>query len=150
MTRLPLRNLLLLLMTSVLVLACGSRLPRPAAGPGAPTAAEAVDRFLRLAAAKSYLEMGWVFGTAGGPIIRRDPAPEVERRMYALATVLQNEVYVLGAGSPIPGRVGGAESLTARLRREGRTVDVPFTVVRGPDRRWFVEQVGIEAITNAK
>lgn len=139
------RTLPLLLV--LLVAACGRSVRPPAAGPGAPAAAAAVERFLNLVAEKDYVEMGWVFGTEKGPIIRRDPPADVERRMYAIANVLQHERYVIRSESPVPGRIGNAVRFDVALTQRGREHLVPFTAVRGPGQRWFVEQVRLEVIT---
>jgi hypothetical protein len=120
-----------------------------AAAPAPPAAASAVERFLQLARQKDYVQMGWVFGTVDGPIIERDPRPEVERRMYGLAEVLASDSFTVGTGSPVPGRIGSAEAFRVRLRHGSLTRLVPVTTVLGRDRRWFVEVVDIQAITNA-
>ncbi|MBW3631336.1 MAG: hypothetical protein KY464_18890 [Gemmatimonadetes bacterium] len=120
----------------------------PVAGLGAPGPAAAVERFLQLARQKDYVQMGWVFGNADGPVLARDPQPDVERRMYGLAEVLANDSFTVGTGSPVPGRIGTAESFRVRLRRGSLTRQVPVTVVLGRDRRWFVEMVAVQAITN--
>lgn len=91
--------------------------------------------------------MGWIFGTAQGPLLRRDPPADVERRMYALATVLEHTRFAVQAGNPVPGRAGTAVQLPVRLVQRGREYTVPFTAVRGPQGRWFIEQIGVEAIT---
>ena len=132
-----------------LLAACGGGAGVPAAGPGAPASATAVERFLQLARQKDYVQMGWVFGTADGPIIERYPRPEVERRMYGIAEVLASDSFTVGTGSPVPGRIGRAESFSVRLQRGSLTSRVPITVVLGNDRRWFVEVVAVQAITNA-
>ena len=128
--------------------ACGGGVAVPAAGPGAATPASALERFLQLARQKDYVQMGWIFGTVDGPFIERYPRPEVERRMYGIAEVLANDSFTIGTGSPVPGRIGRAESFSVRLRRGSMTSRVPMTVVLTNDRRWFVEIVDIEAITN--
>ena len=110
-----------------LLAACAGHVSPPKSGPGAPAAAVAVDRFLQLAGAKDYVQMGWVFGTEAGPVIARDALPDVERRMYALATVLENDTYVVGTGAPVPGRIGRAEVFTVRLVHGTRSYAVPFT-----------------------
>jgi hypothetical protein len=143
-------RLLIVLVALGLLAGCARSAPRPAAGPGAPAAPAAVDRFLGLAAQRNYVEMGWVFGTQDGPIVRRDPLAEVEKRMFALASVLENDGYVLGAATPVPGRTGSAMSFTVSLQRQGQEYQVPITAVRGPEGRWFVEQVAIEAITGRR
>ena len=138
-----------LLLTTVLTsVACGGGVPRPVGGPGGPTAVAAVERFLQLARTQDFVQMGWVFGTSEGPVIQRDPVSDVERRMYALASVLQYDTFVPGPGMPVPGRTGAAEMFKVRLTRGTQTTEVPITVVRGPDRLWFVEQVAVEAVTN--
>ena len=139
---------MLVVIVMLLGAACGGRVRAPASGPGGPTATAAVERFLQLGREKDYVQMGWVFGTAEGPVIRRWPLPEVEQRMYALATVLQHDSFVVGPSSVVPGRIGSAESFRVQLRRGNQTFHVPVTAVRGPDRRWFVETVDIQAVTN--
>jgi len=111
-------------------------------------ATAAAERFLRLAGERDYVEMGWVFGTAAGPVIEQWPRPEVEKRMYALASVLQHDSVVLGPERPVPGRIGSAVSVTAEILNRGRGYAVPMTLVRGPGDRWFVEQVDLQAVTN--
>lgn len=131
----------------LLIAACAGGLRPPPAGAGAPAPAAAVERFLQLAGEREYLEMGWLFGTAEGAVLARDPASEVEQRMFALATLLQNEGYEVGTGTSVPGRVGAAQRFEVRLRRGERQHTVPLVAVRGPGGRWLVEQVDVEAIT---
>lgn len=146
MTRLPAVRVFRLLVALALA-ACAGGLPRPEGAPGAPAPEAAVERFLRLAAAGDYVQMGWVFGTSDGAIIERDPVPEVEQRMYALANILRHDTFMVGGGQSVPGRVGGAQRFTVQLLRGAERIPVPFTAVRGPDGRWFVEQVDLEAVT---
>lgn len=146
----PIQLCRLLVLLLVLLPACGPRIPPPRYTPGGAAPAEAVDRFLRLAAEHDYFEMGWVFGTRQGPILRRDPPADVERRMYAIARILDPEHFTIRGQSPIPGTVGTAVRVDVRLVSRGREYSVPFTTVRGPQDRWFVEQVALEAITGAR
>jgi hypothetical protein len=138
---------LLVLLGATLATGCAPRLAPPGGVAGAPAPAAAVERFLQLAAERDYGAMGWLFGTNAGPILRRDPVPEVEQRMYALASLLEHDSYVIGSGSPVPGRTGDAVRFEVVLRRGSQGYTVPFTTVRGPQQRWFVEQLAIEAIT---
>ena len=134
----------------VLVLAaCGGRgtTAGPSAGPGASAPAAAVERFLRLVQAKQYLEMGQVFGNREGPIAARDPAGDVERRMYAIAEILKHDRFSIRDEGPIPGSTGAAYRFSVEIVRGGERRPVPFTVVRGPDNLWFVEQIDLEAVT---
>lgn len=139
----------LTILAVLFLAACASAPPASRSTPGAPAPSAAVERFLQLARDKDYAEMGYLFGTAQGPIMRRDPAGEVERRMYGLATVLQNSGYVIRGEEPVAGRMGAAVRVMVQLQQGNRKPDVPFVAVRGPDSRWFVEQVGVEAVTSA-
>lgn len=127
---------------------CAGGLRPPSGVAGAPAAPAAVERFLQLAAERDYSGMGWVFGTVEGPIMARDPVGEVEQRMYALASLLEHDGFVVGNGSAVPGRTGEAVQFNVVLSRGPNTVAVPFTTVRGPDGRWFVEQLSVETLTS--
>jgi hypothetical protein len=120
----------------------------PPEGPGASTAATAVEQFLNLANDQEYLAMGWLFGTDKGAVLRRDPPRDVERRMHAIANILKNDSYVIRSQSPVPGRIGGAFRFDVAVTTSGREYVVPFTAVRGPRERWFVEDIKLEAITS--
>ena len=116
--------------------------PAPAAAP-----IEVVERFMRLVAAKDYLAMGHLFGTAEGPITSRDPQQQVERRMYAIANILANDRFMIrGTGQGIPGRGAEVTQLTVQITQQGRAKDVPFVVVRTANG-WLVEQVDLQAVT---
>lgn len=145
------RHLVTCALALLLVLAsCARSVPPPKSTPGGASASEAVDRFMRLARQRDYVEMGWIFGTRQGPIIQRDPPAEVERRMFAIARVLEHERFELRAENPIPGSVGSAIRVDVRLHNRGRALTVPFTAVRGPGERWFIEQVALEAVTGVR
>lgn len=106
-----------------------------------------MERFLQLAGEDEYLQMGWFFGTTNGPILQRDSPSDVEKRMYALATVLQNDGFVVGTGMAVPGRVGAAQRFDVRMQQRGREVQVPITAVSASGGRWLVEQVDVQAVT---
>lgn len=128
--------------------ACAGNRPPPG-GPGGDSSGLAIERFLRLSQEQRYVDMGWVFGTESGPVIDQWPRPEVEQRMYAIARVLAHDSFVLGQSRPVPGRIGRAEMFTVIIQARGSTFEVPFTVVRGPNGRWFVEQVDLQAVTSS-
>ena len=139
---------LLVLCAVVISAACSGRVQPPAGGVGAAAPELAVERFLQLALDREYLQMGWFFGTTEGSVLQRDSPEDVERRMYALATVLQNQGFIVGPGAPVPGRVGAAQVFNVQLTRSGEQVRVPITVVRAGEGRWLVEDVPVQAITN--
>lgn len=123
--------------------------PAPAVRPaGSP--AEVVERFMQLAAAKSYGQMGYVFGNREGAIIAREPQPSVERRMFAIASILQNDRFVIRGQNAIPGRPeADAVQLTVQVTNNGQSRDVPFVAVRTARGNWLVEQIELERLTKA-
>ncbi|HUE95056.1 MAG TPA: hypothetical protein VMN39_00260 [Longimicrobiaceae bacterium] len=139
----PLATLLLVLA----VASCGPRMIPPGGLAGAPAAPVAVERFLQLASDRDYYGMGWVFGTPAGAILTRDPRPEVEQRMFALASILEHDGFIVPNGRPVPGRAGEAIVFDVIMTQGNQNYRVPFTAVRGPRDRWYVEQIGVEAIT---
>jgi hypothetical protein len=130
----------------VLLAACGGRGNAPQGPTGAAAPAAAVERFLRLADAKNYREMGLVFGTKDGTIYRLDPARQVEQRMFAIADILKHERFAIVNEEQIPGRIGEAVRMTVNITSRGQRKAVPFTVVRS-GTAWLVEQVDLERIT---
>jgi hypothetical protein len=144
---LPRHQSLIGLLALVVLSGCAPRLIPPGGAAGAAAAPAAVERFLQLASERDYSGMGWIFGTAAGPVIRRDPISEVEQRMYALANLLGHDTFVVGASSPVPGRPVEALGFNVVLRRGQQTFQVPVITVRGPEGRWFVEQLSVESIT---
>jgi hypothetical protein len=143
------RRIALLVPTLVLLLgACGGG-ARPASTPGGMAPADAVERFMRAAEQKQYNAMGWLFGTPRGSVMERDKQPEVEQRMYAIASILEHERFAVRDQSPVPGSATGEMGLTVAVTNHGRTIDVPFTTVKDGAGRWFVEKIQLEAVTAA-
>jgi hypothetical protein len=136
------------LLAVVVMAACAVRDPGPAVAVGGDTPTVAVERFLQLAAEEEYREMGYVFGTTSGPVIRRDDPGQVEQRMYAIALVLQHSEFSIQRESPVPGRGGAAIRVEARIVQRGEPIVVPFVTVQGPGGRWLVERVDLEAVTD--
>ncbi|HEX2076108.1 MAG TPA: hypothetical protein VHG08_00315 [Longimicrobium sp.] len=122
---------------------------RPSAGPPpagavAMAPASAVEQFIGLAAQQRYTEMGYVFGTARGPLAEQQAPERVTRRMQAIAGLLRHDTYSMTGVQPVANRPE-ARLVTVQLRQGRRVVNVPFTVVQGPGGRWLVEVVDIEA-----
>jgi len=120
-------------------------MPPAATGPAA-----AVEAFLAQAAARNYMGMGQLFGTVEGPISSRDPGPQVERRMYAIANIVQNERFTIRGQQNIPGRGPEALQLTVVMTQGGQTKDVPFVVVRANSGNWLVEQIDLQVLTRSQ
>jgi len=128
---------------------CVSRVESGGAGTGGPGVAPAlvVERFLTAVNARDYETMARLFGTREGSILARDGRQEVEKRMFALASVLRHEDYALEGEAVAPGRSGEAVRVLVRMHIGERRIQVPFTVVRTARSGWLVEQIAIEAIT---
>ncbi|HET7462179.1 MAG TPA: hypothetical protein VFJ82_13060 [Longimicrobium sp.] len=123
--------------------------PATAVRPAA-SATEVVERFMQLATAKNYGQMGYVFGTRDGAIIAREPQPNVERRMFAIASILQNDRFVIRGQNSIPGRPeADAVQLTVQVTQGGQSKDVPFVAVRTTHGNWLVEQIDLERLTKS-
>lgn len=141
-----LRRIFTLAILATLTACSAGRTQAPASGPGGPAPSAAVERFLRLVESKNYREMGNVFGTEGGPVLQRDPLSEVEQRMYAIASVLEHDRFVIRNEAPVPGRIGTAVRLMVEITHQNRTRQVPFVAVRS-GVTWYVEQVDLERVT---
>lgn len=136
--------------------ACGGGgASRPSGGPApsgivaATQPASAVEQFLGLSQQQRYTEMGYVFGTARGPLAEQQDPARVARRMQALANVLRHQSFAMTGVGAVAGRPE-ARVVTVQLRQGRRTVDVPFTVVQGPGGGWLVEVVDVEAASGAR
>lgn len=140
-------NRFLILILFALLSGCGNRMRPPEGLAGAVAPSAAVEDFLRFAGENNYRGMGWVFGTREGPLFRLYPAAEVERRMYGLASALRHDGFIVGNSNQVPGRGDGALRFDVVITRGSRNVRVPFIVVAGPERRWYVEQLDVEAVT---
>lgn len=141
------------LALSLAAAACGgssqpARGPLPSGTVGAMQPAAAVEQFIGLAQQQRYTEMGYVFGTARGPLAEQQEPARVTRRMQALANVLRHESFSMTGVGAVAGRPE-ARRVMVQLRQGRNTLDVPFTVVEGPGGRWLVETVDIEAAMNA-
>ena len=141
------------LVFSLAAAACSSGGGRPAGAPAPGNAAmapaAAVEQFLGLATQQKFTEMGYVFGTARGPLAEQQEPVRVQRRMQAIAHVLRHDTYSMTGVVPLPGRPE-ARRVLVQLRRGRGTVEVPFTVVEGPGGRWLVEAVDLEAAQNLR
>jgi hypothetical protein len=133
-----------LLVLVVLLASARTGGPAPAGVGAAMAPASAVEQFMGFAAQQKYTEMGYVFGTARGPLAEQQAPGRVVRRMQAIANVLRHDSYSMTGVMPIPGRAD-ARQVTVQMRQGARTVNIPFTVVQGPGGRWLVEVIDLEA-----
>lgn len=133
--------------------ACGGGGARPAVTPSgtvvqATAPASAVEQFIGYARQGKFTEMGYLFGTARGPLAESQAPERVARRMQAIASALRNESYSLNAVVNTPGRPE-ARTILVELRQGRNRRQVPFTVVQGPGGTWLVEVVDMQAALRA-
>lgn len=92
--------------------------------------------------------MSRLFGTRDGSLLLRDPRADVEKRMYALASLLESQDYHVQGQNIVPGRVGEALDIVVRLTQaNGKVATVPITVVKDRNGNWLVERIELTALT---
>jgi hypothetical protein len=143
------RSRIALAFIAALLSACVSReVPMSVAPPNSSVGPSlVVEQFLRAANSNDLATMSRLFGTREGPVVRRDPHQQNEERMFALASVLRHQDFVVEGQQVVPGRSDEAIQLIVRMQTSQRTVSVPFTMVVTRDGSWLVEQIGIERLT---
>jgi hypothetical protein len=136
----------------------GSVMPERSSQPSGPrmdSAAPALatslvlEQFLRAVNAKDLDTMARLFGTRDGSILNRDPKQQVEDRMFALSAIMKHQDYSIEGSQIVPGRRDEATQVFVRMSVNGNSLKVPFTLVWAGNS-WMIEQIGIEAITNAR
>jgi hypothetical protein len=131
-----------LALSALTLTACSSRSAAPPAPGMAPVLV--IERFLQAANSNDIQTMGRLFGTSRGSVLRRDPREQVEQRMFAIASILRHDDYVVEGEQVVPGRIGEAVRINVRLTVGERRVSVPFTVVRTRSNEWLVEQIDLQ------
>jgi hypothetical protein len=137
----------------LLTIACGGgSSPAPANGPAPEADAEVatslvIDQFLRAANSNDLDTMARLFGTRSGSILKRDPKEQVDKQMFALASLLRHDSYEIVRREIVPGRREEATQLVVRMKVGSRQSDVPYTLVYSTDRSWMVEIIDLKALT---
>lgn len=114
---------------------------------GAGSARGAAVAFLDAADRRDYTMMGRLFGTREGPAERSLGLGEVEQRMIVLAGLLGHEEASLRREDLAqlgPNRARFVADLTGT--RNGR-VSVPVVTVTTAGGRWYVERIGVDALS---
>jgi hypothetical protein len=112
-------------------------------GAGAESPNAAIQQFLAAARAKNLSAMANIWGTDKGPAGKSLPRQELERRELIMIQCLAHEQAT--PGTPAPGEAGRLRIpvelslLTLRARPT-------FSVVKGPDGRWFVEDLELAVL----
>lgn len=151
---------------------CASSGPRATGPMAGPEAMLSVERFLQAANTRDLDAMARIFGTEEGPMAERAGSTvgcafkrmgswvglsrrcirweRIELQMNTIALILQHDDYRIRSESSVAGRRHPTTRVGVDLERGSqRYQDVPFVVVRAPDGRWLIEEVGLDRITAA-
>ena len=129
----------------VVAAACSSAPSHPATAAdlsGAPTPRGSVERFLESVRAEDLQAMGAVWGTKDGPV-RDIPRQELEQREMIMARCLENDSATFVDNTA---GLGSDRLLRFTLYRGAITRTTTFTVVTGPESRWYVEQINLRDV----
>ena len=134
-------NRVVLLLLPVLA-ACHS-LSRGGSGTGAASPDAAIQQFLTAAKNKDLRSMTAVWGTEKGPASSTMSQKELDRRELIMIQCLGHQQATLGASTP---GEGGRLRIPVALTMQNLKASPLFTVVRGPNERWYVENLDIDQL----
>ena len=110
---------------------------------GAASAQLAVESFLHAVNAKDIQAMSTVFGTKDGPARETMDRTELEKREIILACYFNHDSNrVLGEDQGI----GGHREVRIELKKGNLTRQTTFYAIRGPGRRWYVDNMDIASV----
>jgi hypothetical protein len=112
---------------------------------GGATPRAAVDRFLAGARAGDIQAVGAIFGNDKGPLRSQADRATVERQLLIQLQCLRHDKATVS--DPARGE-GGRSIFTVDLTQGSNKASVPFTVVKGPSDRYYVEQFKIVELQN--
>ena len=128
----------------LLLVACrGSMGPKQAPAPGAPGAATpsaAVTAFMDGVKAGDLQAISAVWGTSAGSIRNDIPEPELSKREFYLITCTKHDKFSIVADASGP---DGRRILAVQITRGSLTRSTNFTLVTGPQSRWYVESLEV-------
>jgi hypothetical protein len=154
--------------------ACVQQAALPPSAGAAVAPALSVERFLQASNARDYAAMARLFGTPDGPVSdtggslgcafkriggwlgmgdRCVSRQEVEVRMAAMSEVLSHQDFRIVSERPEPGRDYPTNRVGVDITKTGNggvVRDVPFMVVRNPAGGWYVQEVALERLTQAR
>lgn len=108
---------------------------------GAATPNAAIQQFLSAAKRKDLPAMAAVWGTNKGPARASIDKRELERRELIMMQCLAHEQVTIG--TPSPGEAGRLR-IPVELTLLTIKATPQFTVVPGPNNRWYVENLDID------
>lgn len=124
-----------------LAAACATLRGGSSTGADSPTAA--ITRFLDAAKQKNLAAMETVWGTEKGVAAKSMSRKELERRELIMMQCLHHEKATLGASGPSE---GGRLRIPVEMTMGTKRATPAFTVARGPENRWYVENFDIDQL----
>jgi hypothetical protein len=111
----------------------------------APSAAGAVQSFMRAVSDSNLTGMAELWGTSRGPAARTRQPTDYERRIVVIQSYLRHDDYRITTDV-----ANGDDKRDVRveLRRQACTWTVPFTLVKLGDGSWIVSQVDVTQAGN--
>lgn len=128
----------------VVIAACGGGQALSAGMiPGASGPREALESFLQTVRSKDIQQMSLVWGTAEGPVRGRMERNEMEKRELLLQCYLRHDAFrVIDETKSTTGKVMFRVELAQGAVKRATN----FTTVKGPEDRWFLEDVDISVM----
>jgi hypothetical protein len=119
--------------------------------PNAEVAASLViDQFLRAANSNDLDTMGRLWGNKKGPVMEQEPRADVERRLFAIASILHHDSYSIKGSQVVPGRRSEATRINVLMKFGNQEIEVPYTLVYSDAGNWLIENIKIDEITTRR
>ena len=111
--------------------------------PGAPTAREAVDRFMAAAKTQDLQALSLVWGTNAGPTIATMPKEERDQREIIMMCYLKHDSYRIVNETQAP---DGDRVFAMDVKFKDLTRSTTFKTTKAQPNRWFVLKFDNDAL----
>jgi hypothetical protein len=112
-------------------------------GTGATTPAGAITGFMAAAKAEDLQAVGNFWGTSTGPAREQMSRSEFEMRAYYIVKCVRHDSFTtLGESNA----AGGQRVVQVQLKKNALTKVTTFTLVPGPQGRWYVYSLELTAL----
>ncbi|MBI2796905.1 MAG: hypothetical protein HYX65_09395 [Gemmatimonadetes bacterium] len=137
------RRLAVLALVQVMVLAGCAGGGRGGVASGAVDARQALDAFMKTVKDKDIQAMSLVWGTSNGPARDRLERADLEKRELLMQCYLRHDSYSVKGDSP---GQGGRVIYKVEVVQGPKRRETSFTTIKGPDERWYVEDVDVSVM----
>ncbi len=112
---------------------------------GAATPREAVNRFMAAAKIQDLQAMASIWGGPKGPASETMDKEALEMREVIMMRCLRHDTYTVLTETAAP---NSDRVFVVELRLRNSSLRSNFTTTRGPKNRWYVLEVGLQALQN--